>query len=788
MKQTTLDLNGPILSFTQQPGSFTICNTGTVSIIGIATATFPTQTPANPASNTGSIIYQWYAVGIGALSDGTNTTLGASLSGTTTTTLTVSNATSPTTNGKQFYVAVDYIPSAYQSSSPITAGTGRSTGNAINEVLFSNTVQLTVFPKITIITQPIGQVAEDTATASFNVVAQLSDTTQGGLSYQWSLNGIDLTNSSTVSGATTENLRIKYSVLGIHSIQVKITHPISCDSPLFSNAVEFSVIPTSANISVETITDSSVASIQTHDLLVNGELSLLAQNYNNTSTVISMYAKERDINVEMDIYGGKGSNSGSSFGGQGGYSRIRFLMRKEEEYVISGLNSTNNNPFIYRKGTLIAVVGKGGDASTQNNGGAGGGVGVAGGRGGGGSGGSGGSAITAGSLSPNGIFGSLTTLNASSPDTKASVPNGGRVLPCARGVYWRQQGLSACSDIGIEKFRLSAGTLVTNTGSITRGYKAGYDITQTAGSGISPTTGTRTIPRTCTRTVSRTCYRNVSRTCTRTIPKTCTRIVPKTCTRTVPKTCTRTVSRTCTRTASRAVTKSTSFNHVFNNDQPNPGFFTISFTSSGDSMTGSVNGEQLGQVRSYTINASGLGLNSTNYSVSVSNTNQAAAGDFSGISLNSVTKSGFSINIIFTNNTNGAITFCRDFTVTINGTENFTETYDCSYIESYDCSTTETYDCSYTESYDCSTTEDYDCSYTESYDCSYDEQYDCSYTETYTISGGANGGSGAIGGSGGGSLSGGGGGSGYTDGSVTVVSTQQGGSTGTAKVVLRVVN
>ena len=50
-----------------------------------------------------------------------------------------------------------------------------------------------------------------------------------------------------------------------------------------------------------------------------------------------------------------------------------------------------------------------------------------------------------------------------------------------------------------------------------------------------------------------------------------------------------------------------------------------------------------------------------------------------------------------------------------------------------------------------------------------------------------NGGSGATGGNGAtvGGLSGGGGGSGYSDGSVTVVSTQQGGSTGAAKVVIR---
>ena len=47
-------------------------------------------------------------------------------------------------------------------------------------------------------------------------------------------------------------------------------------------------------------------------------------------------------------------------GGQGGYSKIRFTMRKDEEYVLTGLFSGVNAPFLYRKGTLIAVAGGGG--------------------------------------------------------------------------------------------------------------------------------------------------------------------------------------------------------------------------------------------------------------------------------------------------------------------------------------------------------------------------------------------------------------------------------------------
>ena len=42
--------------------------------------------------------------------------------------------------------------------------------------------------------------------------------------------------------------------------------------------------------------------------------------------------------------------------------------------------------------------------------------------------------------------------------------------------------LTACSDVSTSgQFRLSDGTLVSNTANINRGYKAGYNIMQTAG-------------------------------------------------------------------------------------------------------------------------------------------------------------------------------------------------------------------------------------------------------------------------------------------------------------------
>lgn len=160
-------------------------------------------------------------------------------------------------------------------------------------------------------------------------------------------------------------------------------------------------------------------------------------------------------------------------------------MLRNTEYVIAGLIESINTPFIYRKGQLIATVGAGGNAGITGRGGFGGGIGVAGQSGSGRNGGTGGAVITAGNLPANGIFGSATSLTAVSPDTKAASPNGGRVLPCARGVYWREQGIGACSDVGTTQFRLSDGTIVTNTASIARGYKAGYGINETAGATAS---------------------------------------------------------------------------------------------------------------------------------------------------------------------------------------------------------------------------------------------------------------------------------------------------------------
>ena len=82
----------------------------------------------------------------------------------------------------------------------------------------------------------------------------------------------------------------------------------------------------------------------------------------------------------------------------------------------------------------------------------------------------------------NGIFGSQYTAGTVYiGDSQASGQNGGQTMRCTKGVYWAEQGIAACTDMtGTNVFRLSAGT-PTNTALITRGFKAGYNIMETAG-------------------------------------------------------------------------------------------------------------------------------------------------------------------------------------------------------------------------------------------------------------------------------------------------------------------
>ena len=100
---TTLDLNGPILSYTTQPVGLTT-ESSTINLVGIATAL--------PAGGTGEVSYQWYEVGHGPIASG------STITGTATTTLTL-NELNYNDSGREFYLEASYAASAYQTTSPV---------------------------------------------------------------------------------------------------------------------------------------------------------------------------------------------------------------------------------------------------------------------------------------------------------------------------------------------------------------------------------------------------------------------------------------------------------------------------------------------------------------------------------------------------------------------------------------------------------------------------------------------------------------------------------------------
>ena len=297
-----------------------------------------------------------------------------------------------------------------------------------------------------------------------------------------------VTRNTVVSGTITDTLTIRTDIVGVQTAQCTIYHPDATNSPILTDQVNFVAVTTAAenNITVEEIGTTDTATISSINLN-NGDYTFELEgtdvDNNGINQFYSFYSPDKEMEVEMDLYGGKGSDTSVFSGGEGGYSRIRFTMAQNTEYVIAGLVSLVNAPFLYRKGSLMACVGQGGAAGTSGAGGVGGGVNINGDRGGG-NGGQGGDAFPPDeSPSGNGVFGSNYPAPTLYPgDTQATGNNGGTIINCTKGIYWAQQGLGACEDIsGSTRFRLSDGTSVSNTAEIARGFKAGYNIMQTAG-------------------------------------------------------------------------------------------------------------------------------------------------------------------------------------------------------------------------------------------------------------------------------------------------------------------
>ena len=308
--------------------------------------------------------------------------------------------------------------------------------------------------------------------------------------------------NTTFSGTNSSTLTISSDFEAAQEVYCVVSFTGATNTPVTSDKVTFNVVPGTGNemINFEIIDQNTATAYDTGNInLRNGAFEFgVKVGHQYEDDVISFYPPDKDIDVFIDLYGGRGDEwdapPNTSFlggtGGKGGYGRLSMTLRQNQEYVIAGLSTQIGTPFLYEGATLVAVVGQGGQSGRFNKGGDGGTFNSDGFRGGGGAAraGDGGEGALTGTV---GRFGSImngfvnATTVASYGDSIAPGTDGGRTITCTKGVYWRQQGKAACDSLGTTKFRTANGTEVSNTASITRGYKAGYNIIETAGAADS---------------------------------------------------------------------------------------------------------------------------------------------------------------------------------------------------------------------------------------------------------------------------------------------------------------
>ena len=470
---TTLDINGPFLRFTDEPEAATVNDGGSVTISGTAVAEFkhnPSTIPGERVTNTGEIKYQWYIDGVAAV-DATDR-----ISGSQTNEITISNLVSPTDNGKSVVLRATYEGSAYQSEAgAVTAGIARSTGNGVNEPLDTSAAIITVNPTISITTQPVDQTAAQGINATFTVVAAASDGSD--ISYQWNKDGVALSDSDTVSGSNTPTLAISDSDIGTSNITVTISHPTAGNSPITSDTVVFTVVSNRDIVSYLQHDGSGNYFANGEQNLVNGSLTIIA-NPSNSQRLTSFHSPEKDITIKITMAAAAGQDSNGNKGGEGGKSEFIVTLKQNEEYVVKlgstsaptgGSNGGGGSAVLYKKASVLVALGGGGGAGTSTKGGKGGGIGLAGENGGGRDGGAGGAAVATGEL------------NLERKPRSGTV--GGRLLACTIGSNYFRQNYSACEDYGLSKFLNYFGTPMEQSPEIQRGFKGGIADRNNGGNG-----------------------------------------------------------------------------------------------------------------------------------------------------------------------------------------------------------------------------------------------------------------------------------------------------------------
>ena len=494
--QTTLDLNGPSISVTGNPSNVVAQAVGVTSTVGVTvgvatftgggSATLGTPNAPGATQSTGNFIYQWYD-NDGKLEDGTNVT------GAGTSTLTLSNLASPGDDNRNFYLEINYSSGNYSTT------TYRGLGKSINGPLNTNSASLNVLPTVTVTTEPTDVTIGQGEVATFTAAATTSDSSIGSLTFYWEVDGEvvvdegreDAITGPFAEGATTTTLRIKKNDVGTSVVQFfAYVDDQGYRVQAKSKGCNLTGVLPRRMLKFEAYSpsDNTMKNLE-KNIGEDGAFTLETSTFTSSYGIVQFYSPEENYNVRMTMGASKGADTTNYTGGGGGKSIIDFRLLKNIEYTLIGVGN-NSALFLYRGAQLMAVVGQGGDAGTGADGGAGGGVNMAGGNGNGKNAGTGGAKISPGNFNLTGQWGSIlsdSSFTLRDDDIVANIPNGGRTISCSKGAYWINQGIGACENnsTSATQYRSIDGTLMTNSASITRGFKPGYTVTECSGKAIN---------------------------------------------------------------------------------------------------------------------------------------------------------------------------------------------------------------------------------------------------------------------------------------------------------------
>ena len=480
---TTLDLNGPTLVFTENPVGLTTNHRGSVTLSGFATAIFP-EGQTERSSNTGSIVYQWYNNN-GPLIDSIN------VIGSATTSLTVTDLLNPDNAQDQFFLRADYIPSAYANG---------TTGNAVVDPKDSDAATVITAPKISVSLPASTVTTAENQNATFTVNASITD--NSSISYQWRVDGQIINEPAYASGdqsptytVTTGNIDGQNLGIGTYLVNCTVSNPNAIPSQVVSDDILLNVVSARSILAYELV-DSSWNGGGVKDLVNQGFLEFDANDSDERSIVI--YPTEKDVDVLITLGGSEGDTKNGNRGGEGGLSSFRLTLNQDEEYFIrlgvpysvggsndfGGVVGGGGASIFYRRANTVAVCGGGGGGGQNNRGGDGGGINLDGEDGVGRNGGNGGVRFNIGELDEEGSYARTVNFNDTSAYT-ASSNNlaGGKLSTCTPGDYWANQGYSQCQNLGNIKYRNSSGTEIAQTAQIDRGYKAGGNFRRNGGNG-----------------------------------------------------------------------------------------------------------------------------------------------------------------------------------------------------------------------------------------------------------------------------------------------------------------